>query len=324
MNSPNASPAQFSAFLESQLGLRLETIQAPSQVIVVERVNRVPTPNPPGVTESLKPKAPPEFEVAEIKPTDPVAPRRFGFQFPPGGRGGRITISGWPLSALIQQAWELPPDKIVGAPKWLDADRFDIVAKLPTDADTGAPVITTPEFVWPMLRALLADRFKLVTHFEEQPATAYRLVAVKPKLAKGDTEQRTKCSEGPGADGKDPRKNTPALSRLVTCRNITMAQFALLLQNVGYGYFANPVVDATRLEGIWDLTLSFSPLQVMQSGGRGGKAPGEVGTVDEASVPNGALSIFEAVEKLGLKLEIEKRPVQVLVIDHVEQKPTDN
>jgi uncharacterized protein (TIGR03435 family) len=216
----------------------------------------------------------------------------------------------------------------------MDVDRFDIVAKLPVDPETGAPAVTAQEAVWPMFRALLADRFKLATHFEDQPATAYKLVAVKPKLAKGDTGQRTKCTEGPGPDGKDPRKTTPALSRLVSCRNITMAQFSVLLESsVGWGYFANPVMDETHVEGTWDLTLSFSPWQMMQSGGgvfffNGtgvARGPGEAGRSDEASDPSGAVSIFSAVEKqLGLKLEMEKRPVRVLVIDHVEQKPTEN
>jgi uncharacterized protein (TIGR03435 family) len=55
------------------------------------------------------------------------------------------------------------------------------------------------------------------------------------------------------------------------------------------------------------------------------RGPGEAGHSDEASDPSGAVSIFSAVEKqLGLKLEMEKRPVRVLVIDHVEQKPTEN
>jgi len=45
----------------------------------------------------------------------------------------------------------------------------------------------------------------------------------------------------------------------------------------------------------------------------------------EASDPNGAITLFEAIEKqLGLKLATQKRPAPVLVIDHAEQKPTDN
>jgi uncharacterized protein (TIGR03435 family) len=54
-------------------------------------------------------------------------------------------------------------------------------------------------------------------------------------------------------------------------------------------------------------------------------APSPDGVTPAASEPNGAVTLFEAVEKqLGLKLEAQKRPVPVLVIDHVEQKPTEN
>jgi uncharacterized protein (TIGR03435 family) len=61
--------------------------------------------------------------------------------------------------------------------------------------------------------------------------------------------------------------------------------------------------------------------------GRGGggetAAPGDA--LAAASDPNGAITLFEAVEKqLGLKLEAQKRPVGVLVIDRAEQKPTEN
>jgi uncharacterized protein (TIGR03435 family) len=58
-------------------------------------------------------------------------------------------------------------------------------------------------------------------------------------------------------------------------------------------------------------------------GGDGGQPSGE--TPAAASDPNGALTLPEAIDKqLGLKLEKEKRPVSVLVIDRVEQKPADN
>jgi uncharacterized protein (TIGR03435 family) len=62
------------------------------------------------------------------------------------------------------------------------------------------------------------------------------------------------------------------------------------------------------------------------AGGRGGDdgAP-TAGGITEASGPSGALSLFDALTKqLGLKLEMQKRPIPVLVIDHVKQKPTEN
>jgi uncharacterized protein (TIGR03435 family) len=304
--------------------------------VVIEKVNREATPNLARDVASLAVKTP-EFEVAEIKPFDvsnPAERRMPGLQFPPGGRGSRVTLTGMPLSALIQQAWDLQPDKVVGGPKWLDTSRWDIVAKLPVDAQTGAPAVTAPEAVWPMLRALLADRFRMATHFEEREVTAYKLIAVKPKFGPAEPGFRTKCSEGPGSNGKDPRKTNPALSRLVTCRNINMDQFAVLMESFSWGYFADPVVNATDLQGNWDMTLSFSPWSMIEGNGPpgsfvnglrvglGARAPDIAG---EASAPSGAVSFSDALEKqLGLKLEPMKRKVQVMAIDHIEPKPTEN
>jgi uncharacterized protein (TIGR03435 family) len=111
-----------------------------------------------------------------------------------------------------------------------------------------------------------------------------------------------------------------------------MAQFAELLPTIAPGYLHTQVTDATGLEGGWDFTFSFSPAGLLQlNQGRGGEGRGGEGggaaasTVPEASLPSGALSLFDALTKqLGLKLEMQKRPTPVLVIDHVDQKPTDN
>jgi uncharacterized protein (TIGR03435 family) len=170
-----------------------------------------------------------------------------------------------------------------------------------------------------MVRDLIEDRFRLKTHTEERVVPAYTLSAVKPKLQKADPANRTGCKEGPGADGKDPRVTNPALTRLITCRNMTMAQFADQLPKIVDAractaciYFHSPVLDSTGLNGAWDFTLSFSQSAPPQNG------------VPVEQDPNGALSLSEAVgRQLGLKLEMEKRPVPVLVIDHVDQKPVE-
>jgi uncharacterized protein (TIGR03435 family) len=106
-----------------------------------------------------------------------------------------------------------------------------------------------------------------------------------------------------------------------------MAEFAAQLPNRAGGYFMElpgGVVDATKLDGHYDITLNFSGAGVLGGGGRGGPAaPG--GGTGEASDPGGAISLQEAIEKqLGLKLEPQKNPGMVLVVDHVEEKPTDN
>jgi uncharacterized protein (TIGR03435 family) len=143
------------------------------------------------------------------------------------------------------------------------------------------------------------------------------LIAVSPKLRKADPLSRTRCKEGPGPDGKDPRIANPVFNRLVSCQNMTMPQIGDELQRVAPGYIYSSVLDATGIKGSWDFTLSFSSADLTTGGGDEGKSA--------TSDPNGALSMFDAVSKqLGLKLEKQKRPVSVLVIDHIEEKPTEN
>jgi len=198
--------------------------------------------------------------------------------------------------------------------------RFDVVAKAPAGG-LGNEQTVDIDVLRQMLRALLVERFNLKTHMEDRPVDAYTLSAGKPKLQKADPSNRTGCKEGPGADGKDPRLANPVLNRLITCQNMTMAQFAEQLPNLANGYVHSGVLDATGLEGAWDFTINFSGIGLL----RGGGAPGQPSGGASASDPNGALSLPDAVNKqLGLKLETQKRLVPVLVIDHIDEKPTDN
>jgi uncharacterized protein (TIGR03435 family) len=104
-----------------------------------------------------------------------------------------------------------------------------------------------------------------------------------------------------------------------------MKQFAEQLPALAGGYLFSPVLDSTGLEGAWDFTLNFSMAGVANMGSRG--ADGSPASSDSATAsdPSGALSLFDAISKqLGLKLEKQKRPLPVMVIDHVERKPTEN
>jgi uncharacterized protein (TIGR03435 family) len=178
-----------------------------------------------------------------------------------------------------------------------------------------------------MVRGLLKDRFKLATHVEDRPVTAYTLVVDKPKLQKADPANRTGWKEGPAPGAKDPRDSNPMLARLVTARNMTMAQFTEDLPRMAGGYFRIPVLDATGLTDAYDFTLNFSPIGLLTggpAGGRGGDAPPAAGA-PLASDPTGGLSVFDAINRqLGLKMEKTKRSMPVLIIDHIEEKPTDN
>ncbi len=187
---------------------------------------------------------------------------------------------------------------------------------------TGPPVDI--DTLFGMLKTLMAERFKLALHMEERPLSAYTLVAVKPKMKKADPASRTHCIEGlSGLSKNDPRDANPVLGRLLTCQNVTMKQFAAQLQFVANGYVHSPVLDSTGLEGGWDFTLNFSTIGQLQ--GRGDDQPPAGPAGGAAADPDSAISLNDAIEKqLGLKLELQKRPVEVLVIDHIEQKPSDN
>ena len=306
--------------VDKQLGLKLELKTAPTSVIVVDGANEKPSDNPPGITTSLPPPPPAEFEVADIKPSMPDTPTS-GNILP----GGRLDLKGFNLRLLIQVAWNInSDDMLLGGPKFIDADRYDVIAKASTSTSgpANSPQIDEDD-VRLMLRALLIDRFKLAVHTEERPLDAYTLLAAKPKLTKADPINRTGCKEGPALAAKDPRDAQPVLARLVTCRNMTMAQFADMLPNLASGYVHSTVKDETALEGAWDFTVNFSPIGALRAAAA---QPVSGSAADpSASDPSGALSLPDALNKqLGLKLELRKRPVPVIVIDHVEQKPTDN
>jgi uncharacterized protein (TIGR03435 family) len=297
--------------VDKQLGLNLAMGKAPLPVLVVDSVNQKPTANLPGVTEKL-PELRLEFDVADIKPSTqdhPTAPK-----FTPGGR---MEVKGVTLIALIQHAWGLDTfddELISGGPKWLTSERFDIVAKaMPPDGPSSA--IKDDDALRAMLRNMLTDRFGLVVQSEEKQVTVYALTADKPKLKQADPSGRSKCSEGPAV--------TAALAgvlpqRTITCANSTTAQLAERLHGLAPGYINRPVVDATGIDGAWDFSLLYSRPVVVNGVP---PADGQPGAAD----PTGALTLFEALQKeLGLRLATEKRAMPVLVIDHVEQKPTDN
>jgi uncharacterized protein (TIGR03435 family) len=307
--------------VDKQLGLKLELQNLSTAAIIVDSVNQKPTDNPPGVAARLPPAPPAEFEVADIKPSMPGVTQQLARI-----QNGRVDIQAFPLKQLMTLAWEITSDDFIdGAPKWMDSARFDVIAKVSSDTSAQQVDFDTLRL---MLRALLVDRFKIKTHTEERPVSAYTLVAARPKLTKADASNRTSCREGPAPASKDPRDARPVLSRLVTCRNITMAQFADRLQSLAPGYIRAPVLDATGIDGSWDLTVNFSTIGALQGPGVGrGGDPGAgapAGGALAASDPTGALSLMDALERqLGLKLEMQKRQLPVLVIDHVEEKPTD-
>jgi uncharacterized protein (TIGR03435 family) len=119
---------------------------------------------------------------------------------------------------------------------------------------------------------------------------------------------------------------------MLTCQNATMALLAERLQGMGPN-LNWPIADATGLEGGWDFSLIFSQMAMPigigpgrgGDGGGGGAGAGFGGDAPSAADPSGVVTIFQAIEKqLGLKLETQKKMLPVFVVDHLEQKPTEN
>lgn len=311
------------------LGLKLERRTAPAPVLLVDSVSETPTPNAPDIAKLIPPLPPASFDVAVIKPAASGAMPRAGI------RGNQLDVSGFPLKFFIDFAWNLnfnDDEMLANAPSWLDSARYDIVAKNtsapPSDAQPGGADI---DRLRQMLRTLLTDRFEVKTHTEERPEDTYVLRADSPRLQKADPAARTKCTNGPGPDGKDPRTANPALDRLIYCQNVTMTQFAQAVSFLAPGYFQFPVIDDTKLDGSYNFTVAFSSRRVSLFGATPTPAPAAGGAgaggnaMPSASDPTGELSLMDAVHKqLGLRLDKEKRPEPVLVLDHIDQQPTEN
>ena len=300
---------------EKQLGIKLEQQMRPIATLVVDSVNRKPTDNVPGI-EKLVPVVSTEFEVAELKPSAPNAKPGGGVQ-----PGGRIDFRGFTLKQLILISTGLATNNIedrsvldlISGPKFLDTDKYDVVAKAPSDTDTDT--------ILSMLRTLLIERFKIKYHVEDQPINVWALTFQKKdaRLKPADPNSRSTCKRTNAANSF----GVPTVT--LTCQNTTLSQLADKLPAMARDYVDHPAVDASGLDGGFDFALSWTPLAQFESGQRG-QAPGGGGGGGGggASEPNGALSLFEGVQRLGLNLEVRKQPYPVVVIDSIEAKPTEN
>jgi len=257
------------------------------------------------------------FEVASVK-SNKTGDGRVMLGLQPGGR---FTATNVPLRLLIQNAYRVQGFQVVGAPDWLHSERFDIAAKAEGDP--------TQEQVQQMVRALLADRFKLQVHRETREMPIYVLVMARSdgklgeKLKPSTTDCEAMRGRGRGVPVAPPAPGAamPCGMRMgpgnILAGAMPMTQLATSLSNM----VGRIVVDRTGLTGNYDFELTYTPEQLAQGGpaGRGG-APGGGGPAID---PNGP-SIYTAIqEQLGLKLDSQRGPVETLVIDRVE-RPTED
>ncbi len=250
-------------------------------------------PAPPPKIPPMAADANPSFEVATIKPSKPDEKGNAILV-----RGGQFSTINTTLLSLVEFAYDLQANQIIGGASWMSTDKYDLVAK--PDAP-GAP----SDKQWKgMLQKLMADRFQLKFHRQNKEMSAYVLTVAKngPKLTKSD-----------GDPNGLPGLFFHQLGQLYV-QNATMGDFTQLMQAV---VLDRPVVDQTGIQGRWNFVLKWTPDE-SQFGGMGVKVPPPTNAAD-APPP-----LFTAIqEQIGLKLEARKAPVDVIVIDHVEQ-PSPN
>jgi uncharacterized protein (TIGR03435 family) len=256
------------------------------------------------------------FEVVSVKPNK-SGDRRVMMSLPPTGR---LTATNVTLRELLRQAFDVQDFQLVGGPSWLASDRFDIIAKAPEGAVTAA-------HIRPMVRAMLADRFKLITHTETRDMPIYSLVVARPdgkfgpnmKVNPLDCEAVFRAGRG-GAPPPPPQPGEPIQCGFMIGPG-TMTAGGMLLGELARslsGFVGRIVLDKTGLKERYDFQLKYAPE------GRGvGPGPGPGGPDPQPVDPN-MPSLFTALqEQLGLKLESQRGPVDIVVIDRVEQ-PTED
>jgi uncharacterized protein (TIGR03435 family) len=262
------------------------------------------------------------FEVASVKPMGPVPGGSGPGRDAAGGIGGgcdggfprldhnRFVVVTTPY-ALITWAYGYNKvwgcsfvsfgDLLTGGPSWIRSERFEIQALMPE----GSPAYTLDQFMKgdapqleKMLKALLADRFKLVVRRETKGVPGYALVPGKggPKIALSTEADKSQFGTRRQAD-----QNGQMANKMVG-RKVEMRDFAfMLLLNTH-----RPVIDKTGLKGEYNFDLEFAPFD------------------SDTPVDSTAPSLFTALqEQLGLRLESAKVPLEGLVIDRAE-RPSGN
>lgn len=235
----------------------------------------------------------PAFEVASVKPASPQD-REIAISTYPGGR---ITVSLYTLQMLIEEAFDVQSFQVSGGPRWINDDRYDIVAKPPASSKSSKanppyPKAPPNDEQRQMLQTLLSDRFQLKFHRETKEGPVYLLVKGNKELKLQDAKNKDDYPwAGSIAGGGIAGDGLAGI-------NISMPLLATRLS----WYLRRPVLDRTGLTGSYDFKFEYAS--------------------DDPRAERIA-SIFASVQGIGLKLEAAKGPVETVVIDYAE-KPSAN
>ncbi len=302
--------------INRQLGIVITAADVPQPAFVVDKVDRVPTPNAPGVAKRIPPLPPLEFEVASIRPAADTET-----QSAVRPAGSQITFSSFSVLELLTRAWQLPTGAMLAnASPSLGRDRYTILVKLPPEIDARALSVDQDQLA-AMLQRLLVERFRVKWHWGEQAQEGYVLLAGTPKMKKADPASRSFCKYGPPEGEKDLRTAGSAFNGEFHCQNVTMAQFADLIQPMAKSEVKNRVADKTGLAGAYTFAVVYTTARKLRSDAdAAAKLP-----ADAFAAPSGGASLEEAFRaQLGLKLVRQIGTYPALILDHIEPTPTEN
>ncbi len=287
--------------LAKKLLLAVGAFAAVAVPIAIGLVNAPPIP-------AQSTEARPKFEVASVKPSN-SDDRRPMFQ---GQPDGRLHVANFTLKMLIRNAYGIKLFQISDLPDWAGSDLYDIDAKPPVSAKRNQ--------INPMLQSLLAERFHLVIRRDTSEMRVYMLVASKdgPKFKESNESDPSIIDLAARGMPLSPRPPVAVIRRgLLHAQETTMTTVAGLLSEI----LGRMVVDKTGLKAKYDLKVIWQPDenqianfdQMRVAEGMGAPAPDPLGP-----------SLFTALEEqLGLKLESDKAPVEMLVVERIE-RPSAN
>jgi uncharacterized protein (TIGR03435 family) len=256
----------------------------------------------------------PAFEVASIKSAGPQGMEMIAIRM--NTDAGMLRYTNVSLKDCIRVAYRVKDFQIEG-PDWIGDTRFNITAKLPEGASTDQ----VPD----MLQKLLAERFKLTLHRDTKDHAIYALVADKggAKLKPAEVPVGDAGAQQPGRGGRGGRGGMMIMMQddgtHVKASSATLASLGEMLSR----FTDRPIVDMTGIQGQYDFDLAFTPEMIRGMPAmpmRGG--PSGEGRADGASDHGG--TVFDAVQRYGLKLESRKAPMEMLLVDSAEKTPTEN
>jgi uncharacterized protein (TIGR03435 family) len=245
--------------------------------------------------------------------------------------GGRFVAQQQSLRDLVTLAYKVRELQIIGGPAWIGSDRFDVNAKanreLPPSSPTGeiGPLER-------MLQYLLADRFKLVAHPETREMPIFALVPARSDRTLGEklrptsidcaaqfAERARAGQPGPLLAGDRPTCGMVVSPWSIRIGGGPLSQLTMVLTQMTNRF----VVDQTGLIGNYDVDLQWTPTGVRMNRPPGGDGP--PGPPIPVPPPDAnAASLETAIqEQLGLKLDPQRGPVTVLVIDRADQPTPD-